>query len=119
MAGILKNRYFILILVLLLLNARVLVVYADDPENIAIIKTIVNTLDLDNGPAEVKHYLDSCVASEKISIQGFSAYEYGCSAPILVDAPRKCITFGSMSPRAPPPDSAVPLRNLSTEYVTS
>ena len=114
MAEVIKNNYFMLLLVLVLLNARILVIYVDDPENVVIIKTIAYTLDLDNGPVEVKHYLDSCAEPEKIGIQGLSVHGDNSSTPILIDVPRRLIALESMPSRAPPPYPFVQAQNPPT-----
>jgi hypothetical protein len=102
MFAMFKNKYFILLMAMVLLNARVLVAYADDPETIAVIKTVVSTLDLDIGTVEHKFYLD--VTSDTEKILSFDLMTVGVERIVLTTAggTRKSLVFDSMQSRAPP-----------------
>ena len=102
MFGMFKNKYFILLMTMVLLNARVLVAYADDPETIAVIKTVVSTLDLDIGTVEHKFYLDVNNDTEKIPSFDLSTGEVKRITLTPVSSTSKSLAFDSMQARAPP-----------------
>jgi hypothetical protein len=102
MFGMIKNKYFILLMAMVLLNARVLVAFADEPETIAVIKTVVSTLDLDIVTVEHKFPLDVHNDTEKLLSFDLTTGEVKRTTLLPVSSSMKSLAFDSVQARAPP-----------------
>ena len=87
---------------MVLLNARVLVAFADEPETIAVIKTVVSTLDLDIGTVEHKFHLVAHSEAEKLLSFELTTGEVKRTTLLPVSSLGKSLVFDSMQARAPP-----------------